>query len=108
MKASKPHKRRTQAIAEKGVDAIRYVWQELLDSYVFEPLPEVRAHLTEHDGSWEMRVVINGQKFHGERSTLEEAFKATANLLFKHAKDIWLRMDTRAVIAPWSTTVPEE
>jgi hypothetical protein len=98
-----PRKRRTQTLADKGIGGpALYAWQTMLDSYIFHPSDDCDVLLTERGGSWHMNVTINKQKWHGERATLEEAFKATANLLYMHAKDFWLKMDTRAVTAPWA------
>jgi hypothetical protein len=95
----KPRKSRYQTMAEKGFEAVKlYPWTSLLGrAYTYAPTPSVWATLTEQDGKWLMTVKLNGQKFHGERTTLEAAFKATCNLLFKHAKEYWLRMDARPV-----------
>jgi len=97
----KARKRRTQTLAEKGQLAALYPWQNVLDSYVFVPDDNCRVFITEQDGKWSMTANISGKHYSGERPTLEDAFKACANLLYKHAKDFWLRMDTRAVTAPW-------
>ena len=103
----KPRKRRVQTLAEKGVGAVKlYEWTSLLGkAYMYAPAPDVWATLVEQDGKWVMSVKLKGQKYHGERPTLEAAFKATCNLIFKHAKHYWLRMDPRIVIAPWSHTL---
>jgi hypothetical protein len=103
----RPRKRRTQTLAEKGQLAALYPWQEVLDSYVFMPDDSCRVFITEQDGKWSMTANISGKHYSGERPTLEDAFKACANLLYKHAKDFWLRMDTRAVTAPWVDKLPE-
>jgi hypothetical protein len=105
--AKKARKRRTQTLAEKGQLASLYPWQNVLDSYVFMPDDSCRVFITEQDGKWSMTANIGGKHYSGERSTLEEAYKACANLLFKHAKGYWLRMDARAVTAPWKETLPE-
>ena len=102
----KARKRRTQTLAEKGQLAALYPWQEVLDSYVFMPHESCRVFITEQNGKWNMTANISGKHYSGERPTLEDAFKACANLLYKHAKDFWLRMDTRAVTAPWKETLP--
>jgi hypothetical protein len=103
----KPRKRLTQTLAWKGIGEVKmYAWTSLLDkAYTYAPVPEVWATLVEQDGKWLMTVKLKGQKYSGERPTLEAAFKATANLLFKHAKEYWLRMDARVVTAPWSHTL---
>lgn len=101
-KSSRPRKRRTQTMAEKGTEpATLYHWQELLDSYVFAPAPNVNANLTERDGSWTMVVDIDSKHYVGSRPTLEEAFKATDRFLYLHARTFWLRSICHAVIAPW-------
>jgi hypothetical protein len=96
--SSKPRKWKIQTMAEKGQLASLYPWRELLDSYVYAPDDRVNAHLQERDGKWIMQVVIDGKRYAGERPTLEQAFKATTNLIYKHAKEFWLRMDSHAVI----------
>jgi len=106
--AKKARKRRTQTLAEKGQLAALYPWQSVLDSvFTFKPSKDVSVEITEQDGKWSMTANIGGKHYSGERSTLEEAYKACANLLFKHAKGYWLRMDARAVTAPWKETLPE-
>ena len=95
--SGKPRKRRTQTLAEKGQLATLYPWQELLDSYIYAPDARVNANLQERDGKWIMQVVIDGKRYAGERPTLDAALKATANLIYKHAKEFWLRMDARVV-----------
>ncbi len=107
-KPRKPRqKRRFQTLAEKGPAVEMFVWKELLGSYVLqvqhsEQTPSVDANLSERDGQWEMVVVIGGKRYVGKRPELEEAFKTTSDLLFKHAKKVWLRQDATIVMAPWS------
>lgn len=103
----KPRKRRFQTVAEKGTEIQLYKWQELLDSYVFAPDETVNATLVERDGKWTMVLVVNGKRYVGERPTLEEAYKATSDLLYLKAKKYWLRQDAHVVIAPWGYTLPE-
>jgi len=104
----RPRKRRTQTLAEKGQLAALYPWQNVLDSvFTFRPSKDVSVEITEQDGKWDMIVNIKDKHYVGERVTLEDAFKACANLLYKHAKDFWLKMDTRAVTAPWVDKLPE-
>ena len=105
----KPRKRRYQTMAEKSIGPAEvYVWKSLLDkAFTFAPAPEVWATIAEQGGKWVMAVRFGIQKFHGERTTLEDAFKATANLIYKHARPFWLKMDSRAVTAPWKETLPE-
>ena len=107
LSVKRPRKRRTQTLAEKGQLAALYPWQELLDSYVFMPHESCRVFITEQDGRWSMTANISGKHYSGERPTLEEAAKACFGLLFKNAKDYWLRMDTSAVTAPWKEKLPE-
>ena len=104
----RPRKRLTQTLAEKGQLAALYPWQSVLDSvFTFKPSKDVSVEIMEQDGKWAMTANISGKHYSGERPTLEDAFKACANLLYKHAKDFWLRMDTRAVTAPWVDKLPE-
>ena len=51
---------------------------------------------------------MNGQKYHGERKTLEAAFKATTNLIYKHAREYWLKMDARTVTPHFADFLKEE
>lgn len=97
----RPRKRLTQTLAEKStVGGTLYRWTSVLGkAYTYAPVPSVWAALVEKNGVWTMAVKLNGQKFHGERPTLEAAYKATANLIYKHAKEYWLRMDGRVVSA---------
>jgi hypothetical protein len=89
-------------MAEKGTEpVVLYHWQELLDSFVFAPAQNVNANLTEREGKWTMVVDIEGNHYVGNRPTLEEAFKATDQLIFKHARTYWLRSICRAVVSPW-------
>ncbi len=98
MSPKKPRKRRTHTLAEKGTGEKLYVWQSMLGKvFTYAPSPNVWATVTEIEGKWIMAVKLNGQKFHGERPTLEAAFKATSNLIYKHAREYWLRMDSRTV-----------
>lgn len=99
----KPRKRRTQTMAE--TTGPTYAWTTLLDTYKFHPADTVDVTLAEQAGEWHMRAVIDGRTYVGKRTTLEDAFKATAQLLYKQAKEFWLRMDTRVVTAPWSSTL---
>ena len=107
LSVKRPRKRRTQTLTEKGQLAVLCPWRELLGSYAFMPHESCRVFITEQNGKWSMTANISGKHYSGERATLEEAYKACANLLFKHAKDFWLRMDTRAVTAPWCEKLPE-
>ncbi len=105
--ARPPRKRRTQTIAEKGTAQapVLYCWEELLDSYLFRPSETCSATLTERDGKWEMLLQVNGKRYVGSRPTLEEAFKATDRLIYKEAKEYWLRSDARAVLEQWKGTL---
>ena len=104
----KPRKRRTQTIADKGTDTapVLFRWTTMLGTYSFFPCPAVRADLVEKDGVWYMAVKIDGQKYSGKRSSLEDAFKATDALLFKHARRYWLKSDASVVLAPWKGILP--
>ena len=82
-----------------------YRWEMLLDSYIFQPSETCSANLTERDGKWDMVVEVNGKRFVGSRPTLEEAFKATDHLIYKQAKDYWLRSDASVVLEPWKGTL---
>jgi hypothetical protein len=106
--SGKPRKRLTQTRAERGTEpAVIYKWQEVLDSFVFNPDEKVNVILAEDAGKWTMTAELMGKRYVGDRPTLEEAFKATANLIYKHTKEYWLRMDARPVTAPWAHTLPE-
>jgi hypothetical protein len=94
-------------MAEKGSLHHTTVWRELLDSYEFTPDDVVSARVYEWKSLWKSIVIIDGKEYTGEYPTLEEAFKATADLLYRHAKEFWLRMDTRVVTEPWAHTLPE-
>ena len=102
-------KRRAQTLAEQGTATAKlYPWTSMLDEvFTFAPSPEVWAQLSHEDGKWSMAVRIGKQNYSGERPTLEEAFRATADLLYKHAKEFWLCMDSQAVTAPWAGELPE-
>lgn len=102
----KPRKRRTQTMAEATGGPV-YLWKRLLNSYSFNPSEACNIVLTEMNGKWTMKAVINRKTYVGTRDTLEDAFKATAHLMFKKAKDYWLRMDARIVTAPWAHDLPE-
>ena len=105
--SGRPRKRRFQTVSERAGKTELYKWQELLDSYVFAPDDTVNATLVERDGKWTMVLVVDGKRYVGERPTLEEAFKATSDLLYIKAKKYWLRQDAHVVIAPWGYSVPE-
>ena len=94
----RPRKRITQTLAEKNGGKL-YAWTKMLDSYCFTPAPDVWATIKPIDGKFLMTVSLNKQRYVGERKTLDEAFKATANLVYKHAREYWLKMDGRAVSA---------
>jgi hypothetical protein len=103
MTPKKPRKRRTQTLAEKGTGEKLYAWQSVFGkAFTYAPSPDVRATIIEQDGKWIMAVKLNGQKYVGERPTLEAAFKATCNLIYKHAREFWLRMNSKAVIEHFS------
>lgn len=107
-KKRKPRqKRRYQTMAEKDGQPQTYKWTQLLGSYQFNPDENVSASLTESAG-WDMVLVVNGQRYSGNRPTLEEAFKALADLMFQKAKKYWLKMDDHIVMAPWMWTLPED
>jgi hypothetical protein len=78
----------------------RVVWKKVGNSYVFKG-PDVFASLKPENNVWKMLIVIDKQRYTGERPTLEEAFKVTDKLIFQKAKQAWLNSDCKAVIAPW-------
>ncbi len=100
----KPRKRRTQTLAEKSADGAKlYPWQSVFGkAFTYAPSPNVWATITEIEEKWIMAVKLNGQKYSGERPTLEAAFKATSNLIYKHAREYWLRMNSKVVIEHFS------
>ena len=99
-KSKRPRKRLTQTLAEKGTEpTVLYRWVEVLDSFVFNPDAKVNLIIMEQDGRWLSTAVIMGKRYVGWRDNLEQAFKATANLLYQHAKEYWLRMDSRPITA---------
>ena len=106
----KPRKSRYQTMAEKSVGPAEvFVWKSLLGkAFTYAPSPEVWATVVEQDGRWVMAVKLNGQKYHGERKTLEAAFKATTNLIYKHAREYWLKMDARTVTPHFADFLKEE
>ncbi len=97
----KARKRRTQTLAEKSPAGTKlYPWGSTFDVYFkFEPSADVCATITKIDQKWLMAVRIVAQKYSGERLTLDAAFHAVNDLLYKHAREFWLRMDGRAVTA---------
>jgi hypothetical protein len=96
----KPRKSRVQTLAEKGVASECYAWRRMLSSYSFKA-PNVDANIAQLGEGYTMAVVINGQRYLGNRPTLEAAFKATSDLIFKHAKKVWLKTDATVIMAPW-------
>jgi hypothetical protein len=102
----KPRKRRVQTIAEKGAASERYAWKEMFGRYTLKA-PAVDADIAKLGEGWTMVVVIGGQRFLGNRPTLEAAYKATSDLLFKHAKKIWLKEDATVIMAPWKGRLDE-
>lgn len=106
-KKRKPRqKRRFQSLAEKAAKPELYKWTELLGSYQFNPDEHVSASLTESEGTWDMILVVDGQRFVGKRPTLEDAFKALSDLMFKTAKKYWLKQDAHVVMLPWMMELP--
>lgn len=101
----KPRKPRAPKVATN--DGVTYAWKRMMGTYVFNPVPGVSAKLEEAGTKWSMTVLINGHRFTGQRDTLEEAFKATDRLLFKHAKDYWLKSLCHEVLEPWVGTLEE-
>jgi hypothetical protein len=91
-----------------------YSWVEVVTLgvtwYSFAPDIHVEASLKPGPGgTWEMALrAPTGQHYKGTRPTLEEAYKATSDLLYKVAKPYWLREESRVVMAPWAHTLPED
>lgn len=86
-----------------------YAWDSTIDGgYAFNPVDDVSVVLTPGAGTWAMLVQASGKRYVGSRATLEEAYKAACNLLYKVAKDYWLRMDGNAPMKPWAHTLPED
>ena len=97
----KSRKRRTQTLAEKGEAVEQYKWEELLATYTFEPSDTCKATIMPLGEGWTMAVVIDGKRYLGNRPSLEEAFKATDQLIYQHARKYWLRMDASVVLESW-------
>ena len=103
----KPSTKR-RANREAAKPAALYAWQQTFDGgYSFMPDATVQATLTPYGGTWVMLVHANGKNYTGTRDTLEDAYKATANLLYKVARPYWLAMDARLVSEPWAHTLPD-
>jgi len=98
--STKPRKRRTQTLAEKGNEpGVTYRWVELFDSFVFNPDSKVNIVITKENGKWHSTAEIMGKRYVGDRDNLETLFKAVANILYRNAKEYWLKMDSRVVTA---------
>ncbi len=52
-----------------------------------------------------MVLQVNGKRYVGSRPTLEEAFKATDRLIYKEAKEYWLKSDASVVLEQWKGTL---
>lgn len=104
----KPSKARKHLKAGEPAKAALYHWEATLDGgYAFNPVDSVSAVLTPADGEWHMLVEVDGKRYAGARPTLEDAFKATDRLLYKQARDYWVKSICRAVLEPWAATIPE-
>lgn len=84
-------------MAEKGVEVKRYTWVQIMDCFSFDPHPSVRVVLQKVKEKWTMQALLHGKRYVGERTGLREAFSAVNDLLFKHEKEFWLRMDSRVI-----------
>ena len=51
---------------------------------------------------WRMRVKADGKVFSGERETLEDAFKATDRLVYKHFPHVWTSTNCRVILDLWA------
>jgi len=95
--STKPRKRRVQTLADKGAERTLLKWQEMFGSYVFNPDENINVVLAKESGKWTMTALLFGKRYIGERPVLREAWDAVNNLLYKQAKEYWLRMDSHVV-----------
>jgi hypothetical protein len=58
-------------------------------------------YIWEQAGYWYATAHIDGQSYHAERPTLEEAAKAADRLLYKKLPKAWTVTDARGIISPW-------
>jgi hypothetical protein len=56
-------------------------------------------YIWEQAGIWTATAHIDGQSYHAERPTFEEAAKAADRLLYKKLPKAWTVTDARAIIA---------
>lgn len=81
-------------------------WYPLESGFALECF-NVSARLQPRGAVWEMLVVVSGQRYTGQRPTLEDAFKAADRLIYEKAKDVWLQSKCTAAIAPWVGTLED-
>jgi hypothetical protein len=65
------------------------------------------AELSSSGSEWSMLVLADGKRYVGKRESLELAFKAIADMLYKVRKSVWLRMSCQEVMAPWQSDLTE-
>jgi hypothetical protein len=107
-----PKLRKARKHLSAGKPVPLYPWAQVVTLgvtwYSFTPDTHVEASIKPAAGQqWEMLLRAHGQRYKGTRPTLEDAYKALDDLMFKVAKPYWLKQDAHAVIMPWGYAVPE-
>lgn len=74
-----------------------YHWQKVVGGFKII-WPGGIVHLTIGDKKWMVKAKIEDTFYTGERATLELAFKTADALMWKHAKDIWLKTNASTVL----------
>ena len=88
--------------------ATTYTWAASDGGYELrEPAGESIAELTDLGIGWLSLVYAGGERYVGNRESLEDVFKATADLLFKVRKEVWLKMECQTVMSPWQGDLME-
>lgn len=92
----RPQPQQSKSFTPKIVDKL-YHWQKCLGGFKITWLGGL-IHLTIGDKKWMIRAKIGDTFFGGERATLELAFKTADALMWKHAKEIWLKTNASTVL----------
>ena len=77
-----------------------------MDDFTLE-LDGLTARIWHEAGVWNARVGADGNVYVAARPTLEETFKDTDRLIYKHRPAAWTETDCRCIMKTFMGEIPE-
>jgi hypothetical protein len=95
----KPRKKVRQPWKESiAVEKEQYPWYTILHGYQLKAPNCIASIVCDNNGVWHLLLQLDGKRYSGTRTKLEDAFKAIDHAIALNNKDIWLKCNCSAVL----------